>query len=70
MHRGPTGKTEMLKVLDAVEVILGQVEMMADKPQTGQHTRPMMPRAFRRRVGGLVTEFHKRVALIRVEEVV
>ncbi len=62
-------KTEMLKVLDAVEVILGQVEIMGDKPQSSQHTRPMMPATFRRRVSGLVTEVDKRVALIRAEDV-
>lgn len=62
-------KTEILKVLDAVEVILGQVEVMANKPQTSQHTRPLMPAAFRRRVSGLVTEVNKRALAIKAEEV-
>ncbi len=62
-------RTEMLKVLDAVEVILGQVEMMAVKPQTSQHTRPLMPAGFRRKVSALVTETNKRITAIKAEEV-
>ncbi len=62
-------KTQVLKMLDTVAVLLGYAEREADKRPAGRE-RPLMPSSFRRKVSALVTESEKRIAIIRVEEVV
>ncbi|MEE8138578.1 MAG: hypothetical protein V3T81_06885 [Thermoanaerobaculia bacterium] len=61
-------KGNVLKLLDAVEVLLGYAEREVDRVPSGRQMH-VMPASFRRKISALVTESAKRIAIIRAEEV-
>ena len=61
-------KTNVVKLLDAAEVILGFAKADADRVPAGRQMH-VMPASFRQKVRALVTETERRIAAIKAEEV-
>ena len=62
-------KTNVVKLLDAVEVLMTYAKSDADKVPAGRQMH-VMPASFRQKVSALGVETAKRIAIIRAEEVV
>lgn len=61
-------RTRIVKLLDGAEALLEVVREEANYTQQGRE-RPLMPSAFRQRIGGLIVEFDKRKKAILAEDV-